>query len=185
MPTMPVQPGFGAGVVPNAAALNLLSQGVEVLSQIAIGKTASTGPTARPVVKVVRLNPLTLTTAVTTMVTWESTETNTDGMWASPAGSAVTIQTAGWYRIIGGLSYDPGTGGFADRAGVRQRQLRPDQCGRRLGRGARRGGPQLVPRPGRRLRAPRSRGLPCSWGRSRTTPVVMSCSIPSRSGARG
>lgn len=112
MPSMPIQPAFADGVVPNAAAMNLLCQGVDALSQIVIGKTAASGPSARPVLKVVRLNPLTLATGVMTMVPWESDLTNTDGMWNNPAGAIVAVQTAGWYRIAGGISYDPGTAGL-------------------------------------------------------------------------
>jgi hypothetical protein len=109
---MPTQPAFADGIVPNAAALNLLAQGIDALAQITIGKQAIHSPSARPAVKVVRLNNLTVPTATLTMIPWEDAVTNTDGMWISPAGSIVQVQTPGWYRIVGGISYDPGTGGL-------------------------------------------------------------------------
>jgi hypothetical protein len=112
VPTMPTQPAFATGVVPNAAALNLISQGIDQLAQITIGKNAASGATARPTLKAVRLNPLTIHTGVMTTVPWESTEINTDGMWNPPAGDTITIATPGWYRIAGGISYDPGSGGL-------------------------------------------------------------------------
>lgn len=111
MPTMPTQPAFANGVVPNAAALNLLSQGVDQLAQITIGRPVRSGAAARPTLKVVRLNNLTVTTGVLTLIPWEAAEVNTDSMWASAAGDTVTIQTPGWYRIAAGVSYDPGTTG--------------------------------------------------------------------------
>lgn len=112
MPTMPIQPAFSTGVVPNAAALNLISQGIDQLAQITIGKNAASGAAARPTLKAVRLNNLTIHTGVMTMISWEAAETNTDGMWNNPAGDTITIATPGWYRIAGGISYDPGTGGL-------------------------------------------------------------------------
>jgi len=105
---MPLLPGFLTGSVPNAANLNTLAAGVSALSRITIGKAASVQPSARPVLKVVRNQPITLTTAVLTFVAWEAAPLNTDGMWFNPQGAQINIVTPGWYRIAAGVSYDPG-----------------------------------------------------------------------------
>lgn len=108
MTAMPTLPGFVTGAVPTASNMNALSAGVDALSRITIGKAASLEPADRPVLKVVRLQNLTLTTGALTFVVWEQAMLNTDDMWVNPLGAQCVINTPGWYRVAAGVSYDPG-----------------------------------------------------------------------------
>ena len=98
MPAMSAITQFVDAVLVDAAALNNLSTNIDTLTQLATGKTAASGVTSKPVLKLKRTASLSIPNSTTpTVVSWDTQLLDTDNMWSS--GQVITIQTAGWYRV--------------------------------------------------------------------------------------
>lgn len=78
---------------PASAAVN--NSYADAIEDLQIGLFSSLDHTARPLFKVVRTSSLTVTTAVDTVVTWQSPTLDPDDMWDPSTPTRISIRTAG------------------------------------------------------------------------------------------
>lgn len=86
---------LGTPPPPNAGVW-LLANGSDI---VALGSVAALGRTIAP--RVYRNDPVTLTTATNTLITWQADERDDYGMWTSGAPTVLTCQVPG--RYVAGL----------------------------------------------------------------------------------
>lgn len=100
MPSMTAPTNFTDGVVVHQADLNNLSTNLDSLCQITTGKTAASGVSTKPIVRVGLNANQSIPDSTITVVSWNAASTNTDNMWVASQPTQLTVQTAGWYQIL-------------------------------------------------------------------------------------
>ena len=91
----PALPTFVDGALVHQGDLNALSANLNYLYAYVLGGQTAT----KPLTILRQTTPQSFTTAVATVVNWDTADKNTDSAWSAGTPGAVYIQTAGIYRI--------------------------------------------------------------------------------------
>ncbi|MCW2900917.1 MAG: hypothetical protein JWO67_3182 [Streptosporangiaceae bacterium] len=113
MSNMMVPPQFVDGSIVRQADLNTLSTDVDTLCQLTTGKTAASGVSLKPAVRVTLSSAQSIANqagGTLEIVKWGTRVYDSDSMWSSFAPDHIVINTPGWYRVMAHVWWDSATG---------------------------------------------------------------------------
>ncbi|MFC0438749.1 hypothetical protein [Kutzneria buriramensis] len=109
MVAMTALTSFVDGNIPHQGDLNNYGTNIDALCQLTTGKTAASGVSSKPLVKVALNANQSIAGNTLTIPSWNAASANTDNMWVVSNPTFLTVRTAGWYAILLQTSWASGT----------------------------------------------------------------------------